>query len=336
MARKFFNQKVKKKNTTTPTIVIGAIVGVLIIIAIGVLISTLGKKPNKDAKIELRTDAAVEINSKLPDKTLFFAELENVLESDIKPNYEKVDLTKIGTYDVSIKIYNKTYDTKLTVVDTKSPDLKVKEVKIKPGESYKAEDFVKSCEDNSNQKCKIDFYTLSVNENGEKIDYSKYTEEGTYEIQIIASDESANQTTPKKAKLIIGNSSNIEPQNCKYGNSEYDKSKYTLAINLTQNGCALDLNVYQNEDKVEPVKALINAEQEKLKKEFSKINLNTKDIYLNSDIGAVLNNSGTGLVGYTLKIDVSIQNTNSEKEIIESYYINTNGERQYLINKYLK
>lgn len=45
--------------------------------------------------------------------------------------------------------------------------------------------------------------------------------------------------------------------------------------------------------------------------------------------------SGTGLVGYTLKITVSINKGTANEEVIEEYFVNLKGERQYTINKYL-
>ena len=174
-----------------------------------------------------------------------------------------------------------------------------------------------------------------MSQTGEKIDYSKYTEEGTYTVQIIASDESGNSTSPQSAKLIIGKDVGPVNTSCKYGNSSYDTNAYKLAVNVTENGCALDLNVYQDADVVDPVNVIIKSEQSKLNKEFSKINLNTENVYVNSEIGPVLNTDGKGIVGYTLRIVVSIVNANNEKEIIEDYYVNINGGREYIVNKYL-
>ncbi len=341
---KFFNQKVKKSNSiATSTIVIGAIVGVLIVISIGVVISVKGGNSHSDAVIELGDGVAVEVNSKLPDKTLFFAELENVKENDIKANFDKVNIKKVGSYGVTISVYGKKYESKVNVVDTEAPVLTTKDVNIALGETYKSDDFVDSCKDNSKEDCIIKFYGLGLNQDGEKIDYSSYKEEGSYTIQITASDSSGNTTSPMSATLVIGKKSNNtgnagntnKPSSCKYGNTDYDTSKYILAVNVSDNDCALDLNMYQDNNIVAPVNALIASEETKLKKEFSKINLNTKDIYLNSEIGPVLNNTGNGIVGYTLLIQVSIPNSKGDKEIIEEYYVKADGSRQYSINKYL-
>ncbi len=330
---KFFNQKVKKKKANiTPIIVIGSIVAILLIIAILILISVKGNK-HGDATITLRDDAAIEVNNENIDKTLFFEEIKNVKESDIKVDYSKVNFNEIGTYEVTITIYKKKYKTTLKVVDTESPVLTVKDVSISFGQSYSAKDFVESCKDNSNKECNVEFYDSSVNQNGEKIDYSIYTSEGTYPIQIIASDESGNKTSPMDATLNIGKGSTSQTK-CQYGNNEYDTANNIMAIDVTNNGCALDLNLYQSEEILAPVNNLIKTETEKIKKEFSKVKLEAKSIYINSNIGAIINNSGNGVVGYSVRITISIYN-NDANEVIEDYYLNTNGTRNYLVNKYL-
>lgn len=332
---KFFNQKVKKsRQKFNPIMIIGCIVGILLIIFIGVLISvSLTKNNHSDAVVTIRDDAAVEVNSESIDKTLFFEEIKNVKEDDIKVDYSKVDFKKVGSYEVNITIYKKKYVAKLQVVDTESPVLKVKDVSISIGKSYKASDFVESCKDNSNKTCNIEFYDSGVNQDGQKIDYSTYSSEGTYTVQIIASDESGNKTSPVSATLNIGKSAKLQTT-CTYGNNEYDNINNIMAVDVTDNGCALDLNLYQNEEILAPVNTLIKSETEKIKKEFGKIKLDVKNIYINSSIGTIINTSGKGVVGYSVRITISIYN-NDVNEVIEDYYININGSRNYLTNKYL-
>lgn len=334
---KFFNQKVKKgrkkKNNPVQLYVILTIVGILVLIAIYTIINVSSKNPHRDSVIKLRDKITVEINNKNFDKTLFFAELENVKESDIKVNYSTVDFTKLGTYSVKLVIYNKTYETKLEIVDTEAPVLKTKDITIKKGDTYKAENFVSSCKDNSNKECLVSFYSLALTQDGSSLDYSKFTEEGTYQIQIVASDESNNKTTPMTANLTIGKGSTTT-QKCYYGSGEYNTSQI-LSVNVTDNGCALDLNLYNKEETLLPVKEAIENEEIKLKNELRKINLGVKTIYINSEMEPILNLDGTGIVGYTIKMIVSVYNVNEEKEIIEKYYLNNNGSRDYIINKYL-
>ena len=330
---KFFNQKVKKnKSNFTSIIVVCSIVGILLLIFVAVMASVFGGNKHSDAVVYLRDDAAIEVNNKDIDKTLFFEELKNVKERYNKVDYFKFNFNEVGTYEVNISIYKKKYKSKLQVVDTESPILKVKDVTISVGDTYKAKDFVESCKDNSNKECNVEFYDSGVNQNGEKLNYDSFTSEGTYTIQLIASDESGNKTSPVSATLNIGKGSS-KPTKCTYGNNEYDKNS-TMAVDVTDNGCALDLNLYQNEEILAPVNELIKSETEKVKKEFSKIKLNVKSIYINSSIGTILNTSGKGVVGYSVRITISIYN-NDVNEIIEDYYLNTNGTRNYLVNKYL-
>ena len=269
---KFFNQKVKKGRSKTKSnnnkVLLISIIAVVAVIIIGVLISVFFRNSHDDAIVKIRDVIAIEVNNENVDKNLFFEQLENVKEKDIKITYKNVDFSEVGTYDVVIKIYGKKYNSKIQIVDTEIPELIIKDVKINIGESYKANDFVKSCQDNSNKDCIIDFYDLSLDQKGEKIDYRNYTKEGSYEILIVASDASGNKTSPMKATLTIGNDTVVKPITCKYGNAEYDTTNI-LAVNVTKEGCALDLNLYNDENVLAPVNELIKSENEKIKKEIN-------------------------------------------------------------------
>ena len=66
----------------------------------------------------------------------------------------------------------------------------------------------------------------------------------------------------------------------------------------------------------------------RLKKEFESLNINAP-VTLNRLAQAVINNDGTGIVGYTVHMEASIDNI-----VVESYYINLNGQRIYSVNEY--
>lgn len=332
MAR-FFNEKIKKgrgtqKYDANKTVIV-AIVVILVVIAFIVLISVFKNTGHSDAVIKIRDKVAVEINENIEDKSIFFTELENVKDNQIEINYSKVSFSKLGTYDVIIKIFNKEYSSKIEVIDTENPILVTKEVHIDEGEIYEAKDFVKECKDNSKENCIIEFYDSAVDNNGNNLNYSTFTDSGTYTVEIVAKDESGNKTNPQKATLVIGDGK-TNPEVCQYGNNEYDTSNI-LSVDVTTNGCAVDLNLYKSETMLKPVNELINAETEKLKKEFSKINLGVDNIHVDSNVTTIINKSGDGVVGYTLKIKVSI----NDGEVIEEYYLNASGAREYIINKYL-
>ena len=335
MARKFFNQKVKvndSKKTLTQIIIISVcVVGVIICFIIAGYFNNRNKKL-ENATIKIRESVSIEINGDLPDKTLFFTELENVKEEDIKLDYDKADISKVGEYEVEIKVYNKKYTSKLLVIDSVSPELTLKDVTIEANTEYSANDFVEACSDNSKEDCKIQFYTLATDQDGKAIDYSKYSNVGTYKVQIQASDSSENITL-KEAILTIGKGgNNPKPVVCKYGNDEYDTNSYVLAVKVSENGCALDKDLYQDDKALAPVRALMENETIKLKKEFSKLNV-SGDIVLNRNASAIPNKSGSGIVGYSLYMELTLS-SNGKDEVVESYYVDQTGKRTYSVNKY--
>lgn len=336
MARKFFNQKVKGSSNKSMAAYIIVGVCVLLVFVCIILVVLFSNRTPEDARIEIRDVVTVEINSEIPDKTLFFSELQNVKEDEIDISFAEADLTKVGEYPVEINLRGETYESKLAVVDTQAPNLVARNYNIAIGDTYSAEDFVESCTDNSGEDCIIEFYTMGMDQDGVTIDYGSYTDEGTYTVQIIASDSSGNSTTATSATLTIGEASGpVTPTTCTYGNSEYDSNTYILGINVTQNGCALDLNLYQNESVTAPAYELANADTEKLQKEISKLNINENlERNLSRLISPVLNTAGTGIVGYTVHMELAIKYEDGHEEVVASYYINTDGKRVYSINTY--
>lgn len=337
MARKFFNQRVKGSSNKSMIayIIVGACI-ILIFVAVIMVVIFSNSSPQEDPIIEIRNVVTVEINSEVPDKTLFFAELQNVSENDINVSFTDVDLTKVGEYPVEIEVYGETYESKVAVVDTEAPVLTVRNYNIDTGGSYSADDFVESCTDNSGEECIVEFYSLGMDQAGNTIDFSSFVAEGIYSVQIIASDSSGNSTSPITAQLTIGDSGGVQqPTYCNFGNSEYDSNTYILGVNVTQNGCALDLNLYYNEQVTAPAYDLINSDTERIKKEISKINIsNVKQLHFDREINPVLNTAGTGLVGYTVHQTLTIEYNDGSTELVADYYINTDGNRVYSVNKF--
>ncbi len=338
MAGKFFNQRVKgsSNNNMKAYMIVGGCI--LIIFVVVIIIVSVGGKGNDspDAVIEVQDSISVEINGDLPDKTDFFSELQNVKEDDIDVDYSGVDLSKLGSYDVSITVNDHKYESTLNVVDVTEPELTTKDLTIAIGQTYDAEDFVDTCTDNSNEECIIEFYEEGRDEDGNLIDYSSYFAEGTYQIQIIASDSSENQTQPQKVTLTIGEGGTVvDPSTCRFGGSEYDSNTYILGINVTNNGCALDLNLYQDESTTKPAYDLAEKDTEKLQREVYNLGIDKEiERRLKRDIKPVLNTTGNGLVGYTIEMTLALRYNEGNEEIIAKYYLDTNGKRHFSINTY--
>lgn len=163
-------------------------------------------------ELKIRDNISLEINS--PVLTAY-----ELFSNDIKESYvikyyldgkeiEVSSYDKVGTYDVVVTINNKNYKTTLTIQDTTKPDLKLKEVTINEGETYKIEDFIDSCTDNSGDSCTYAYQN--------QVDYSK---EGTYYITIIAKDNSNNEIIAT-TKLLIKKKSSSVPKNNNSGSNK--------------------------------------------------------------------------------------------------------------------
>lgn len=338
MAKKFFYNRVYNTRRNIINIIIIGVCVIGIIVCFIVTSNFQKKEENKPEKVlNIKSEVTVEVNETY-SKEIFFSKIENVNLDQIEISYdENFDISKIGKYNVLIKVNDKDYNSTLIVVDTTKPELMTKNVTINEQDSYSAQDFVSECKDNSNDQCIISFYE-GVDEEGNKPDYSKYTSNGIYSVKIIAKDTSGNFTI-KEEKLFIkkkGNTKPIEeqttPQTCKYGNDSYDKDNYIIAIEVATNHCAVSLDLYKDSSMTEEINKLMNSESIKIQKDVDALNL-SGTFALNRKITAVVNTTGDGIVGYELQITVTVSQNNSSK-IIAEYKIDTDGKRIFSINPY--
>lgn len=337
MAGKFFNQRVKgsSNNNMKAYMIVGGCILVIFITVI-IIVTAGGGSDAPEPIIEINNSADVEINSSLPNMDVFFRELQNVSEDDIDIDYSGVDLSKLGSYAVTITVNGEEYNATLNVVDMTAPELTTKDVTISVGQAYDAEDFVDTCEDNSQEECVIEFSENGRDQDGNRIDYGAYLAEGTYTIQIVASDSAGNTSTAQSATLTIGEGSgNVDPSTCRYGGTEYDSNTHILAVNVTNNGCALSIDGYLDEDRTKPAYDLAEADTQKLQREIYNLDID-KEIprNLTQRINPILNTTGTGLVGYSVEMILTLQYADGTEEIIERYFLDANGNRTYSVNKY--
>lgn len=300
MAKKFFYNRVyNTKKTIINAIIIGVcIIG--IIVCFIVVSSFEGESHNtENGNLSIKNESTVEIYQEFT-KEIFFSKIENVNLDDVEVNYPlDYDISKAGKYEVTLVINDKNYPVILNVVDTTKPELNVKNLSIDNGKTYTANDFVTSCSDNSQEKCKISFYN-GKDEEGNAVDYSKYTDEGKYQVKIAAEDSSGNQMV-KETTLIIGKpkQENVTPVTCKYGNGGYDKNKYLVAIDVTTNNCAVSLALYKDESITKELNKLLDTETTSIKKDVEALKL-TGTLTLNRKVAAVVNTTGDGIVGYEI------------------------------------
>lgn len=343
MAKKFFYNKVyNTKRTIINAIIIGVcVIGVIICF---ILVSSFEGEDHsvKTGNVSIKSEVTVEVNEEF-ENDIFFIKIENFDIEDIKINYElDYDISKIGKYDVTIVINDKNYSTVLNVVDTTMPELTLKNLEIEKNKTYTANDFVTSCSDNSKKDCKISFYKEGIDEDGNSVDYSKFSTEGTYQVKIAAEDEAGNQTIKEttlkigSGKTQTGNSNGntgtgtTTPTTCKYGDNKYDTNNYLIAVDITTNKCAVSLDLYKDESMTKEINKLMDSETTSIKKDVEALNL-TGTLALNRKVTAVINTSGSGIVGYELLMTVTITNKGKSETVVE-YKVNNNGKRVFITN----
>jgi len=240
-----FNKKYGKKDKMKWLIVgVVALVFILLLIIL-IMANRKPKKPivtNGNPTFELKEELIVEAGSTLPDVVDYFKKLENIDVKNIKIVYpedfeisydnsacsdednEKMNaganiedftcveksLRSTATYGVSVIIQDKEYTVRLVVNDTSAPILLLKNLEIYAGNNYQVEDFVSFCVD-ATGTCRMAFYDQDIDESGNAIDYSKYTEPGEYKIKIYAMDDYDNVTEPMETSLKI-----IQPDSIMY------------------------------------------------------------------------------------------------------------------------
>ena len=113
---------------------------------------------------------------------------------------------------------------------------------------------------------------------------------------------------------------------CTYGDASYNSSKYTLSVNLTKNGCAVDPNMQYNETiSATDIKKLIDVDLPALGFTMTPGTYSRKVNYV-----YVKNNSGTGLVGFQITVSISVD------QLSATYIINSDGSRKFISNNICK
>lgn len=335
MAKKFFYNRVyNTKRTIINLIIIGVcIIGVIICFV--VTSNFQGENKNTpEGTLSIKKEVTIEVNDTYSNE-IFFSKIENIDLDTIDVTYpDNFDVSNIGEYEVILNINNKNYKTTLKIIDTTQPSLALKEVTITKGNNYNVDNFVESCSDNSNKDCIIEFYN-GIDEEGNNINYTTFKDIGSYAIKISASDESGNETIQETKLNIIKSGETTpekpkEPTTCKYGNGDYDKDNYLVAANITTNNCAVSLDLYKDNSTTKEINKLMEVETTKIKKDVDALNLKGT-LALNRKVTAVINKTGNGIVGYELRMTVTITN-NGKSTTVADYKVDNSGNRVFITN----
>lgn len=255
-------------------LIIGFSVLVLIIIIIIVILAN--RKPKTPVVpvvpvYEFKDELVLEAGSEIPEAVDYFSKLENVDVNDIKVTYPEefevsydTDLCSVkeleemeeaedilyeqydcvdkvlktpATYGVTIELLEEEYTVKLIVEDTVAPIILSRNVEIYESETYDINDFVQLCFDVSDG-CTIAYYDKAVDEEGNLIDYSKYSDAGTYKIYLVATDKYGNISDPVETLLTI-----VEPE----------ATLYTITFNSNGGSAVESILVEENDLITKPV-----------------------------------------------------------------------------------
>ena len=171
-------KKIKYKN------LIGTIGGLVIVAILVVLIYQFFNT----SQIQFVSQNEIEINS-VVDYTKFIDHVKDGNVDQVKIDSSKVDVTKLGEYEVTYEYSDEKRIFTVEVVDTTPPEFDVQSLSIAINQKIEAKSLVKNIKDATKTEVKF------------KKDYS-FDKVGEQEVEVIVSDEGHNEAT-KKVKVKV-------------------------------------------------------------------------------------------------------------------------------------
>ena len=204
------NRKTKSLNKTAKIVVIAIIVVLILAILAIVLFNIFSKKVKDQVQLELGTQE-LKIQDFLTDEK--YAE-----NAEFVTDISQIDLNKVATYEITIKLNDKEYTSILDVKDTTAPQVKFQDVDGYTDYQINPEDFIAEKTDASNMEVSL----------GNEVTINGF---GEYHPLIIVKDEYGNETS----------------QECLL-NISYIKSKFILEYGnkLTKEDLLLNVAEYQD------------------------------------------------------------------------------------------
>lgn len=186
----------KKKGKMNKTIFV--LIIILALTAVGVAVYIFLHLANTNKTFVRTKNIDLEIGSEVSTNIIDYATFSNVDSNNCSLDTTAVTDTSILNAEYTYKIICGTtsYTGKIKIVDTKSPEVKLKEVTVAVNGSVLAEDFIESCTDST--KC-----SYSFKEEDKVKEYLKTPE--SYRVAIIVKDEAGNEVEVT-GTLVVSNS----------------------------------------------------------------------------------------------------------------------------------
>lgn len=202
------NRKTKSHNKTVKIVVIAVVVVLILAILAIVLFNIFSKKVKDQVQLELGTQE-LKIQDFLTDEK--YAE-----NAEFVTDISQIDLNKVATYEITIKLNDKEYTSILDVKDTTAPQVKFQDVDGYTDYQINPEDFIAEKTDASNMEVSL----------GNKVTINGF---GEYHPLIIVKDEYGNETSQEcllnisyiKSKFILEYGNKLTKEDLLFNVAEY-------------------------------------------------------------------------------------------------------------------
>ena len=202
------NKKTKSHNKTAKIVVIAVIVVLILAILAIVLFNIFSKKVKDHVQLELGTQE-IKIQDFLTDEK--YAE-----NAEFVTDISQIDLSKVATYEIIIKLNDKEYTSTLDIKDTTAPQVKFQDVDGYTDYQINPEDFIAEKTDASNMEVSL----------GNEVTINGF---GEYHPLIIVKDEYGNETSQEcllnisyiKSKFILEYGNKLTKEDLLFNVAEY-------------------------------------------------------------------------------------------------------------------
>lgn len=234
--------------------------------------STLEATKSVNKENIVKDSLQIEINSQVPKPTDYF---EDSPKENLNINYyqnEKeveVKTDKVATYDVIIS-GNINYRSKLEIVDTTPPEVELKTITIYENNTYLANDFVSSYQDNSGD---LSYTVYFIN-----AEQANLTKTGTYEITLKVCDVN-NVCTEKNTVLKINTKSKNDSKQEEQKPTKVEsptKKENKVVDKITKNVTIKSKDIKYGVKEVTTAKITYNVYSDGTQKEIDRQDIRTK------------------------------------------------------------
>lgn len=230
-----------KSNKKTIKIIIISIISIIVISCLAIILFNIFRPKIKNTvQIELGTQEI-----KIQD---FLTEEKDAENAEFITDISQIDLSKVGTHEITIKLNNKEYKSVLEIKDTTAPEVKFQDVCAYLDYQINPEDFIVEKNDKSNMEVSI----------GNEITINGF---GDYHPIIIVKDEYGNQSSQEclltisyiKNKITLEYGNKLTKQDLLFNFDEYQDTVNQEDLDVINNSDVGEYELksnYQGQEKI--------------------------------------------------------------------------------------